>query len=147
MHVYRTKRRSRLKDKFLVVVLITLICLVIASPFVLDVANGFLRENTAAAFDFSKSLNNIAGKSGFLPHQAGEWALPYIIGNIISAGLVLLGVVFLIIAIIAGYRWMMAGGNEETVANAKSTLSRATIGVFIVLVSYAIVYYVIEALL
>jgi hypothetical protein len=77
----------------------------------------------------------------------GTIGLPYMIGNIIYSSLALLGVVFLIIAMMAGYRWMMAGGNEETVSNAKKTLSRAIIGVFIALGAYGITRYVIVVLL
>lgn len=150
MYLNSTKRRSRLKDKFLVVVLTTIICLVVTSPFVLswDSKKGIaLEENLVQAFDFSEGLGVVARKAGFTAEGGGAYVLSYIIGNIIYSALALLGVVFLIIAIVAGYRWMMAGGNEETVSNAKKTLSRASIGVFITLGAYAIIYYVIDALL
>lgn len=151
MHLNITKRGSRLRVKFLVVVFTTIIYLMIASPFVLvEKAGGFrLGLNIARAYDFSESLNNIAKKSGFdvVMGTGEDFGLLYIISSVIYSGLALLGVVFLIIAIIAGYRWMMAGGNEETVARARKTLSRAAIGVLIVMGAYAITYYVVSNLL
>lgn len=131
------------------VVFTTIIYLTIASPFVLlEKERGIgIELNIARAFKFSESLNDIAEKSGFAMNVGGASGLSSIIGNIIYSGLVLLGVIFLIIAIIAGYRWMMAGGNEEIVARARRTLSRAAIGVLIVMGAYAITYYVVNALL
>jgi hypothetical protein len=151
MHLNNAKRRSRLKDKLPVVVLVTVVCLMVASPFVLVQKTSEIRIelNIVKAFDFSGSLNNIARKSGFnlAMDPGGTFGLPSIIGSIIYSALVLLGVVFLIVAIVAGYRWMMAGGNEETVARARKTLIRAAVGVLIIMLSYAITYYVLDALL
>ena len=150
MYTNCAKRRSRLKDKFLVVVLAAIICLVVTSPFVLSWGDGIgVERRVVEAYDFSGKLDEIADRAGFdLAFDAGgAYSLTDMIGDIISSALALIGVVFLIIAIVAGYRWMMAGGNEETVANAKKTLSRAIVGVVIVLSAYAITYYVVNALL
>ena len=149
MHSNNAKRRSRLEDKLLTVVLMTVVCLMVASPFVLvEKAGGVgIELNIARAFDFSSSLTNLAVKVNLWEGERRVWSLPAIIGNIVYSGLVLLGVIFLIIAIIAGYRWMMAGGNEEVVIKARKTLSRAAVGVLIILGAYAITYYVVDALL
>ena len=151
MRFINTKRRSRFKHKSLVVVLITIISLMIVSPFVFFGADGqgFLKENSVEAFNFSVELDKIASKTGFNLATGGREfsSLPYIIGNIIYSVLALIGVVFLIIAIIAGYRWMWSGGNEETISKARQSLSRAMIGIIIILTAYAITSYVIKALL
>lgn len=67
-----------------------------------------------------------------------------IIGFIISLVLELLGVVFLVMAIYAGYSWMMARGNEEMVEKAKNTLTNAIIGIIIVMAAYAISYFILS---
>jgi hypothetical protein len=49
--------------------------------------------------------------------------------------------------IIAGFRWMTAGGKEETVTNAKKNISNAVIGLVVILFSYAVTYFVFNILL
>jgi TRAP-type C4-dicarboxylate transport system permease small subunit len=73
-------------------------------------------------------------------------SIPEIVGSIIGAVLSFLGVVFLILIIYGGFIWMTAGGNETKVERAKKIIVDATIGVIIVLSSYAITYFIIEAL-
>jgi TRAP-type C4-dicarboxylate transport system permease small subunit len=57
------------------------------------------------------------------------------------------GVIFLILIVFAGYRWMTAGGNEEGVTKAKETLQRAVIGLAIVLFAYAMSIFIINSLI
>ncbi len=72
--------------------------------------------------------------------------LPAIIGGVIQTLLAMLGVVFVILVIYAGFTWMTAQGNEEKVKKAKGTLTSAVIGLLIVFASYVITSYVINAL-
>jgi len=69
-----------------------------------------------------------------------------IIGTIISVVLGLLGVIFLILIIYAGVLWMTAGGSEDKVKRAKSTLINGTIGIIIVLGAYGIATFILNAL-
>jgi TRAP-type C4-dicarboxylate transport system permease small subunit len=66
-----------------------------------------------------------------------------IVAAIINIILGLLGIFFLVQVIIAGYQWMSAAGNEETVNNAKKRLTNSAIGVAIVLAAYIITRFVI----
>ena len=68
----------------------------------------------------------------------GEMTVADIIGLVVSIVLSLLGVVFLILTVYAGFSWMTAAGEEERVTKAKETLTRAVIGLIITLGSYAI---------
>lgn len=68
------------------------------------------------------------------------------VGQIISIVLGLLGVGFLLLLIYSGFVWMTAGGDDEKVKKAKKILINATIGIIIVLMSYAIATFVINAL-
>jgi hypothetical protein len=76
-----------------------------------------------------------------------EFGLINIISTIISMALGLTGVIFLAYIVFAAYTWMTAGGDSDKVTKAKETISRATIGLVIVLVSYAIVAYIVPMLL
>jgi uncharacterized membrane protein YwzB len=67
-----------------------------------------------------------------------------IVGNIIFAILTVVGIVFLILIFYAGFRWMTSGGNEETIKKAKTTLTRAIIGLIIILASYSISWFVVD---
>jgi hypothetical protein len=67
--------------------------------------------------------------TGFLATKAGQ-----IIGLILS----FIGVLFLGLMIYAGITWMMANGNEQTVASAKAMIVNAAIGIAIVFAAYAI---------
>ena len=64
------------------------------------------------------------------------------IATLIQAFLGILGIIFLILIIYSGYNWMTAAGNEEKVTKAKQTLTRAVIGLIIIVCAYAITYFV-----
>jgi len=70
-----------------------------------------------------------------------------IVGTVIHVFLDVAGVIFLILIVFAGYRWMTAGGNEEGVTKAKETLQRAVIGLAIVLLAYAMSIFIINSLI
>ncbi len=63
---------------------------------------------------------------------------------IITSVLSIMGLLFLILAIYAGYSWMTARGNEEAVEKAKNTLTNAIIGIVIVLSAYAVSSFVLN---
>jgi len=69
-----------------------------------------------------------------------------VIGAIVSIILSFLGVIFVILIIYSGFLWMTAGGNEIKVMKAKKIIVNAVIGVFIVLASYSITFFVLQAI-
>ena len=73
--------------------------------------------------------------------------LPIIVGRIISGALTLVGIIFVVLLIYAGFLWMTAAGNEEKVTKAKKLLTQAVIGLGITLAAYAITTFVVNALL
>ena len=83
--------------------------------------------------------------AGYEP--ADKLTLSQIVGTVIQAFLGLLGVIFVVLMIYAGYNWMMAQGEEEKVVKAKDTLKRAIIGLAITVGGYAITYWVIFRLI
>jgi heme/copper-type cytochrome/quinol oxidase subunit 2 len=92
------------------------------------------------------SINN-PQMSAFLPASGiGVTSVAGITSTIIITVLGLLGVIFVVLLIFAGFQWMTAEGNEEKVEKAKSTITRAIIGLAIVIAAYAITYFVFNAL-
>lgn len=69
-----------------------------------------------------------------------------IVGGLIAVVLSLLGIIFLVLIIYAGFVWMTSGGNDQKILKAKKTLVNATIGIIIVLSSYSISTFVLSSL-
>jgi len=70
--------------------------------------------------------------------NADVTSISTVVGTIINAALGLLGVLFVVLMVLGGYKWMMAGGNEEEVSDAKKRLTTAIIGLVITVSSYLI---------
>ena len=66
--------------------------------------------------------------------------------TLIGVFLGILALIALIYIIYAGFTWMTSGGNEEKVSTAKSTLSRATIGLLIIMGAYGLTRYLFSTL-
>lgn len=100
----------------------------------------------------SDDFLNLGEQEGFaggeIPDAFGEDSDPIdmrnIVGNIIKAILGLLGIIFLILLIWAGFKYMTAAGNEEQITEAKKQILQAVIGLIIIFASYAITLFVLE---
>ncbi|KKR91928.1 MAG: hypothetical protein UU95_C0024G0023 [Parcubacteria group bacterium GW2011_GWC2_42_12] len=94
--------------------------------------------NLKDAFDSNsgKPLNAVAVQGGGFDTSV---TFEIIVSTVLTMALGLMGAIFLVLAIYAGYNWMMAGGNEERVEKSKQTLTNAIIGLIIVLAAYAMV--------
>ena len=92
------------------------ILLVILVVFLIS---GFLGYQAEAGKLGDAILLNLDSASGGLQGMD----ITKIIVLLIKGALQLLVLIFLIIIIIAGFRWMTAGGNEETVAKAKKHIA------------------------
>ncbi len=67
--------------------------------------------------------------------------------RIIKIALGLVGIIFIVLAVYAGFLWMTAGGQEENITKGKKLLYDAVIGLAIILASYAITTFIFESLL
>lgn len=92
-------------------------------------------------------LKIIQPGSGYAEIQTGQNEMIFNIGKIIKVFLSLLGVIFLILMLYAGYNWMTASGDEAKVSKAKDTITRAIIGLIITVGAYGISSFVINRLL
>lgn len=95
--------------------------------------------------DIKTNMDAIAG--GYDTTRGSETGLAELIGMIINVGLSLLGVIFIVLTIYAGFNWMTASGDESKIETAKKTLTRAIIGLIIIAGSYAIWNFVFVKLL
>ena len=97
------------------------------------------------AFDTGKasSLGKVGEEAGYDREKTG--IIP-IVQTVIQVVLSFLGVVFLILVIYGGFLWMTASGNEEQVGKAKNILKSAIIGLIIVMMAYAISWFVTNAI-
>lgn len=94
---------------------------------------------------FKENLQITAEKTGHV--ETGEDGLDSnvvyeMIGIVIKAALSLIGIFFIVLIIYAGYTWMLSRGDEAEAKKAKDTISRAVIGLFIVLSAYAITEFI-----
>ena len=81
-------------------------------------------------------LKGVGADSGFA--DATESSILDIVGVLINSSLGLLGVIFEILMLLAGYNWMTANGDEEKITKAKSTLKTSIIGLIIIVGAFAI---------
>lgn len=68
------------------------------------------------------------------------------IGRGIQIALSMLGVVFLILIIYAGFHWMLAQGNSTEIAKARAMILQGVIGLGVILGAYAATSFVIQQL-
>jgi len=71
-------------------------------------------------------------------YKESKKSLPEIAGSLIGVAFSVIGLVFLGLALYAGYKWMTAQGNEKDVTKARDTLINATIGIVLMVAAYAI---------
>lgn len=106
----------------------------------LTAATWFVPITTLAA------LNTNLEKAGGQIKTAGKGGLPLpeLIGGLINAFLSVLGLIFVVLVVYAGYLWMTAGGDVAKVDKSKKLLGQAVIGMIIVVAAYAIASFVVD---
>jgi hypothetical protein len=58
-----------------------------------------------------------------------------------------LGIIAVVIILLGGFKWMTAGGDESKVEEAKKLMTAGVIGLAIVLASWGVTIFVLDALL
>ncbi|MCD4693870.1 hypothetical protein K8R62_00755 [bacterium] len=81
-------------------------------------------------------LTNVGEAGGYASADADTLAV--FIGQIVNAFLSFLGIIFITLIILGGYKWMTARGNEEQAKEGTTILRRAIIGLIITAGSWAI---------
>ncbi len=101
----------------------------------------------ASAPDPLGAMSEVAGEGGFTVGTDDDTKISMILGLVVKSFLGLLGIIFIILILYAGYNWMTAGGNESKVEKAQQTLTRAIIGLVLIVGSYAIWLFIFNAVL
>lgn len=96
---------------------------------------------TAQAVDIDVGLSEVNDSA-----DLNEQDLETTIGTIISILLGLLGIVFLVMVIYAGFLWATAGGDDGNIKKAKKLLVNGVVGIIIMLSAYAITQFVLTSL-
>ncbi len=116
--------------KYLFALLLFPVLLLIATP----VLGQALINNPAQMQDMTAEVAMTGNLS--------EVTVGQLVARVIQVVLSLLGVIFLALTLVSGFKWMTAGGNEEQVKQATKTLKAAIIGLIIVLAAYSITYFI-----
>lgn len=70
-----------------------------------------------------------------------------IISKAIEVILSFVGIIFMLLIIAGGLKWMTAGGDTNKVAEARKLMTNATIGLALVMASYALTIFIIDTLI
>jgi hypothetical protein len=87
-------------------------------------------------------LNNIAEDTGLSQNTD----LTSMLGQIINYLFGLVGTLFILIVLVGGFKWMMAGGSEEKVGAAKGWIVNGVNGMIVIFLAYALVNTILLAL-
>ncbi len=83
-----------------------------------------------------------AGRYG-LNDPLGGVGIPALIGGLIRYALGIVGALFLLFFMYAGFLWMSAGGDAKRVQKSKDAIVHAVLGIVVVMLSYALVSFII----
>ncbi|PIY97225.1 MAG: hypothetical protein COY66_00555 [Candidatus Kerfeldbacteria bacterium CG_4_10_14_0_8_um_filter_42_10] len=123
------RKNFKLKASFILGILVGMFLVYLATNSV-----GFFVPQKASAVSFDYGLGSSLGLGTADLLDTVISVLQWILG--------LLGLVAVIIVLYGGFVWMTAGGNQEKIKKAKKILMNALIGLAIILLSWAIVYFV-----
>ena len=101
-----------------------------------------LRFITARGIEDAFSDNTIKMTGGAAGYDTTKDSVLPIVANIVNIVYGLIGVIFFILIIYGGILWMTAGGKDEQVKKAQNIIQRSAIGLFIVVLAYAITYFI-----
>lgn len=96
-----------------------------------------------------KALENFStfGRTvGFTVNPDPDAGIYEKIALVINILLGLAGIAATILIIVAGTRWILAGGNEEQITKSKDTIKGSVIGIIIVLSAFVIVNFLVDRL-
>lgn len=93
--------------------------------------------------ELQDNLGDFGGGIGF---QRGDTDLKGRIAQIVNIALGMIGLVAVIYIIVAGYKWIIAEGNEEEIKKSKETIRSAILGLLVVFISYVVVNFVVNQL-
>ncbi len=100
----------------------------------------------AALAQLSEATTDLTTVGSAIGVDATTNTLPELIGNIIAVLLSVLGIIFVVLVVYAGFLYLTAAGDTDKVKKAKTLLTQSIIGLIIIVAAYAIAAFVIDAL-
>jgi len=104
-------------------------------------ACAIMTQTVLAQPNINELTQPVGEKAGY-DTKVDKYEVSRIIGRVVQGAMVLIGMIFLVLTIYAGFLWMTAGGNEESVTKAQDILKQSVIGLIIVLSAYGITVFV-----
>ena len=93
-------------------------------------------------------LNTIGVKTGFGQSETdiGQMEKTFYekLAQVVNIAIGFVGILAVIYIIYSGFKWMMAGGNDQVITEAKTGIKNAVIGLVIIFTSYIIVNFVVS---
>ncbi len=119
-------------------------CLFLAIPFFAFAQMGVESQllDPEAGNDIWEQSEALRESAGFADTSNSESAAGHFVAVVINAFLGMLGIIFVVLIILAGYHWMTAQGEQEKVNKAKESLKQAIIGLVLIIAAYAITFFV-----
>lgn len=105
----------------------------------------FAGMNLLKSNEVSQEEKDFKGTAGF-SESTDSKTLTASVAQLIKIFLGILGVIFVILILTAGYKWFMAGGDSKQIDEAKDRMTRAVIGLTIIISAYTITYFVFSQL-
>lgn len=90
-------------------------------------------------------LANVGNAAGY--NTSGDISVSIIVGMVIRTVISLLGMVFIVLTILAGFKYMRANGNEEEIKKAIQSIKESVIGLVITLSAWTIWTFLFEKLI
>jgi len=100
----------------------------------------------AAVNPIASGLSNAASAAGISGGCASVDCLVTIIGNVLNVALGFVGIILLLYFLYAGFMWMTAGGDEDKVKDATTTIRNAVVGLAIVMLAFAASSFIMSSL-
>ncbi|MBI2436746.1 MAG: hypothetical protein HYV41_03330 [Candidatus Magasanikbacteria bacterium] len=113
----------------------------------ISIAVSLVFFSQVSALDLGQGLVKDAGKAAGYDENTSDITLSENVGKVINIALSVVGVLFTILMVYAGYLWMTARGKDEQIEKAKTIIVASIIGLFITLGAYSISNFVVPRIL
>ena len=92
-------------------------------------------------------LQNAGNGAGFNVQETTTATLSKNIGLVINIALSIMGVIFTVLTVYAGYLWMTARGKDEQIEKSQKIITASIIGLIITLGAFSITWFIIPRIL
>lgn len=133
-----------MQNKTYLKLIVFILCLGVAALFVAPVFAADAvpaPEGEEAQSLLRAGLDQAADTSGLMPQHTSS--VQEVIGLVVKEALRYLSILFIILMLYAGIRWMTAGGDQAKVKEARSWIINASIGFIVTLMAYQVVAFII----